>query len=117
MGQRIYSLKVIKLTWKTILKENPYPDFIGIPMMRMDNRGSIRHMGYGIFKHIGDGKYEIVRDRSNWVSDGMRPSVNPNGLSSDALWRANAELQKTWQFDNYDGTEVYNTIFQGGIDQ
>jgi hypothetical protein len=101
------------MTWKNIIKAT-LPDFIGIPMMGMDNRGSIRHMGYGIFKHIGDGKYEIVKDRSNWVSDGMRPSVNPNGLSSDSLWKANAALQKIWRYDNYEGTEIYNTIFQGG---
>ena len=100
------------MTWKNIIKAT-LPDFIGLPMSGMTNRGFMRQLGYGIFKHMGDGKYEVVKDLENWASE-MSPMMNPDGLSSKALWNFNAALQNIWQYDNYKGTDVYNTIFQGG---
>ena len=117
MGQRIYSLKVIKLTWKTILKENPYPDFIGIPMMGMDNRGSIRHLGYGIFKHIGDGKYEIVRDRSNWVSDHHYEHIatiqfDGDEIGPNSLFRLTNNVDEEWAKEFAGEQDGWNMIIE-----
>ena len=99
------------MSWLKILKN--FPDYIGIPMEGMTNKGYYRQLAYGIFQHTGSGQYELVSDLEKWV-DGMSPMMDPKNLPQRYVKMWANELQKPWQFKHYQGTPVYATIFQGG---
>ena len=100
-----------RMTWEKILKN--FPDFIGIPMQGMTNRGYYRRLAHGIFEHTGSGQYKLVSDLEKWV-DGMSPEVDPTNLTNSDIRMWAGELTKPWLFKNYQGTPVYANIFQGG---
>ena len=101
--------------WKAILKKY-YPDYIGVPVYGMNNRGFRQQLAHAIYKHTGNGKYEMQRDLENWASS-MKPMIDPNQYTERQLLEAEALVKNEWwKFDSYQGTDAYVNLYQGGDD-
>ena len=101
--------------WKAILKKY-YPDYIGVPVYGMNNRGLYKQLAHAIYKHTENGKYEKQRDLENWASS-MEPIKNPNSFTPTELQEAEAFVKNQWwKFDSYQGTDAYVNLYQGGDD-
>lgn len=101
--------------WKAILKKY-YPDYIGVPVYGMNNRGFYQQLAHAIYKHTGSGKYEMQRDLENWASS-MEPMKHPNSFTQKELQQAEALVKNAWwKFDSYNGTDAYVNLYQGGDD-